>query len=82
MGPKDKFFTSGNFAPINKEQSYELTNLIKGDLPADLSGVYLKNGPNPKYHSTSKAHHWFEGQGMLHSFRIKDGKVFYCNRYT
>lgn len=26
--------------------------------------------------------HWFDGDSMIHAFRIKDGKIFYCNRYT
>jgi len=30
----------------------------------------------------SKRVHWFDGDGMVHAFRLKDGKIFYCNRYT
>lgn len=27
-------------------------------------------------------YHWFDGDGMLHACRIKDGKASYCNRYV
>ena len=26
--------------------------------------------------------HWFEGDGMVHAFRIKNGRLWYCNRFT
>ena len=51
-------------------------------MPNDINGVYLRNGPNFKYMPETDHVHWFDGDSMIHSFRIKDGKIFYCNRYT
>jgi carotenoid cleavage dioxygenase len=45
-----------------------------------LNGVYLRNGPNPKQKIEGK-YHWFDGDGMIHSIRIKDGELYYSNRY-
>jgi len=29
----------------------------------------------------NKCHHWFDGDAMIHAIRIKNGKLYYCNRY-
>jgi len=72
----------GNFGPIDKEQSYEVVNVVAGKVPTDISGVYLRNGPNSMYIPENKQTHWFDGDAMIHALRIKDGKMFYCNRYV
>ena len=56
--------------------------MIEGKIPDDISGVYLRNGPNPNFIPSNGRHHWFDGDSMIHAMRIKDGKLFYCNRYT
>ena len=71
----------GNFAPISSEQSYEVDEIIGGKVPQDISGVYLRNGPNPMYVLENKCHHWFDGDAMVHAIRIKHGQLYYCNRY-
>lgn len=41
----------GNYAPVKDEnEPYEISkeNII-GHVPKDISGVYLRNGPNPKF---------------------------------
>ena len=39
---------SGNNAPVHDE--LVLDNLpVIGELPADLNGLYVRNGPNPNY---------------------------------
>jgi carotenoid cleavage dioxygenase-like enzyme len=62
----------GNFAPVSHEHSYQITE-IEGKVPTDLQGVYLKNGPNNQFPSRTGRHQWFEGDGMLHAFRLKQG---------
>lgn len=38
----------GRFAPVVDEiEADDLT--VEGDLPPDLAGAYLRNGPNPKF---------------------------------
>jgi carotenoid cleavage dioxygenase-like enzyme len=51
-------------------------------VPQDLNGVYIKNGPNNLFPSKTGRHQWFEGDGMLHAFRLKKGELWYCNRFT
>jgi carotenoid cleavage dioxygenase-like enzyme len=77
-------FLLGNFAPIEQEGEYEdleSSAAIEGKVPMDLNGVYLRNGPNPKQKIQGK-YHWFDGDGMIHSIRIRNGRLFYSNRYV
>jgi carotenoid cleavage dioxygenase-like enzyme len=62
--------------------SYQITKFEKGQVPDDISGVFLKNGPNSLYESKTGRAHWFEGDGMVHAIRIKQGQLWYCNRFT
>ncbi|CAI5935264.1 unnamed protein product [Closterium sp. NIES-64] len=46
-----------------------------------LNGEFVRNGPNPKFAPTF-SYHLFDGDGMLHGVRIKDGKASYVNRWN
>jgi carotenoid cleavage dioxygenase len=52
---------------------------IEGDLPADLEGVYIRNGVNPQFDPLSSRYHMFAGAGMLHQVQIKGGVATYSN---
>jgi carotenoid cleavage dioxygenase-like enzyme len=51
-------------------------------VPKDISGVYLRNGPNPKFIPSNGRQHWFDGDSMIHAIRIKNGELQYSNKYT
>lgn len=69
-----------NFAPVQKEITTDELVVI-GELPADLSGMFVRNGPNPKFAPIGD-HQWFDGDGMLHGVQIDNGKASYRNRYV
>ena len=73
-------YLAGNFAPINTEISTDTLEVI-GELPPDLSGMFVRNGPNPQW-SPIGQYHWFDGDGMLHGVQINNGKATYHNRYV
>jgi carotenoid cleavage dioxygenase-like enzyme len=73
-------YLAGNFAPINTEISTDTLEVI-GELPPDLSGMFVRNGPNPQW-SPIGQYHWFDGDGMLHGVQISNGKATYHNRYV
>lgn len=73
-------YLDGNFAPIHQEITAENLKVI-GELPADLSGMFVRNGPNPQFPAIGQ-YHWFDGDGMLHGVRIHNGKASYRNRYV
>jgi carotenoid cleavage dioxygenase len=70
---------AGNYAPVTTElTAYDLP--VTGRIPPELSGWYLRNGPNP--HDAGSGH-WFFGDGMVHGVRIADGRaVSYRNRWV
>ena len=69
-----------NFAPVHQEIASDTLEVI-GELPSKLSGMFLRNGPNPQY-SPIGQYHWFDGDGMIHGVRIHNGKAEYRNRYV
>eukprot|EP01116_Phalansterium_solitarium_P022471 TRINITY_DN7438_c1_g1_i1.p1 TRINITY_DN7438_c1_g1~~TRINITY_DN7438_c1_g1_i1.p1 ORF type:complete len:519 (-),score=158.11 TRINITY_DN7438_c1_g1_i1:328-1884(-) len=73
-------FLTENFAPVDKELDKSDLEIV-GELPADLDGMYVRNGPNPKFKPAGR-YHWFDGDGMLHGVHISDGKASYVNRWT
>lgn len=73
-------YFDGNFAPVREEITATTLKVI-GELPPDLSGMFVRNGPNPQWSPIGK-YHWFDGDGMLHGVRISNGKATYRNRYV
>jgi carotenoid cleavage dioxygenase-like enzyme len=54
---------------------------VTGTLPPELTGRYLRNGPNPL--PGENVAHLFIGQGMLHGVRLRDGRAeWYRNRWV
>lgn len=57
--------------------------VIEGELPADLRGVYFRNGPDPLYPPRDgDEYHWFHGDGMIQRFEIGNGRVSWRNRWV
>lgn len=70
----------GNFSPVEESPvQHELE--VVGKLPANLQGVYMRNGANPRFQPEG-GHHFFDGDGMIHAVRFKDGIVSHCSRFT
>lgn len=75
-------YLQGNFSPVTEEIT-ALDLPVIGELPEELSGRYLRNGPNPIGEVDADTHHWFTGDGMVHGVRLDDGKAaWYRNRYV
>ncbi|WP_407645449.1 carotenoid oxygenase family protein [Amycolatopsis alkalitolerans] len=48
-------------------------------MPPELTGWYLRNGPNPR----DESQHWFTGDGMIHGVRLEHGRAaWYRNRWV
>ena len=54
---------------------------IEGELPADLFGAYVRNGPN-QVHAPTNPYHWFDGDGMVHGVYFREGKASYRSRFV
>ncbi|PON40751.1 Carotenoid cleavage dioxygenase [Trema orientale] len=73
-------YLSGNFAPVRDETPPTKDLPVIGSLPECLNGEFVRVGPNPKFAPVA-GYHWFDGDGMIHGLRIKDGKATYVSRY-
>eukprot|EP00933_Yihiella_yeosuensis_P059829 TRINITY_DN6153_c3_g1_i1.p1 TRINITY_DN6153_c3_g1~~TRINITY_DN6153_c3_g1_i1.p1 ORF type:complete len:499 (+),score=64.25 TRINITY_DN6153_c3_g1_i1:34-1497(+) len=72
----------GNLEPVQEEVAGLPLKLIFGALPSDLDGKFVRNGPNPFLNRyDGKPYHEFEGDGMIHSVGIQNGKAIYTNRW-
>ncbi len=77
---REHSFLTGVHAPVAEERT--LTGLaVTGKIPLELSGRYVRIGPNP-FRPDPRGHHWFVGDGMVHGVRLQDGEAsWYRNRY-
>ena len=71
---------SGAFAPVTDELEISDLPLLHGAIPADLNGVYMRAGPNPRFAPNGR-YHPFDGDGMIHAAQFKNGRLTYRNRW-
>lgn len=76
----DHPYRTGPWRPQTKE--WDATELsVSGELPDDLTGVYLRNTENP-VRPPIKRYHPFDGDGMVHALAFRDGRASYRNRFV
>ncbi|WP_432767792.1 MAG: carotenoid oxygenase [Sphingopyxis sp.] len=75
-------FLTGIHQPMTEELTIEALR-VTGTIPAQLTGRYLRNGPNPAVAPDPASYHWFTGAGMVHGIRIAGGQAdWYRNRWV
>jgi carotenoid cleavage dioxygenase-like enzyme len=73
-------YRTGAWRPQTTEwDAWELD--VKGEIPKDLAGTYLRNTENPLT-LNMQTYHPFDGDGMLHSITFTDGEARYANRFV
>lgn len=80
--PSSNPYLANNLAPVHEEVT--VTDLrVTGTIPTELTGRYLRNGPNPAGRVNEAKYHWFSGHGMVHGIRLRDGRAeWYRNRWV
>ncbi|WP_415940049.1 carotenoid oxygenase family protein [Streptomyces sp. 039-1] len=72
---------TGRFAPVTEEvDAVDLE--VTGGLPAELDGVYLRNGPNPRFTPIGSYLYPIDGDGMIHGVWLSAGRARYRNRFV
>jgi carotenoid cleavage dioxygenase len=56
--------------------------LIHGRMPADLHGVFYRNGPGRFELGGERYHHWFDGDGFAQRWEVGGGKVGHRGRFV
>ncbi len=81
LRPPNHRYQAVPFAPIKRERT-QTEFKVDGEIPPELDGLYVRNGPNPAG-KISGRQHYFSGDGMVHGIRIKDGHpLWYRNRFV
>ncbi|MEM9837945.1 MAG: carotenoid oxygenase family protein [Pseudomonadota bacterium] len=73
-------YLNGPWAPCTTEYDADKLEVV-GDIPKDLSGVYIRNTENPLFDAIG-VYHPFDGDGMLHAMSFENGKATYRNRFV
>ncbi len=74
-------FLEGNFGPVAEEHD-EGNMEVRGSIPNDLEGNFLRVGPNPAYVFDVEKYHTFDGDGMIHAMEFANGTARYRNRFV
>jgi carotenoid cleavage dioxygenase len=72
---------TGRFAPVTAEVDVAECE-ITGELPPGLDGVYLRNGPNPRFTPIGSYLYPLDGDGMIHGVWLSEGRARYRNRFV
>ncbi|MEM7504722.1 MAG: carotenoid oxygenase family protein [Pseudomonadota bacterium] len=81
LKPPNHRYQSIPFAPVKVEHTHSDFE-IDGEIPAELSGLYARNGPNPAGRIRARQH-YFSGDGMVHGVRLLNGSpLWYRNRFV
>ncbi len=74
-------YLSAEHEPVASELTETTPLRVVGELPEGLLGLYVRNSPNPQFEPVGK-YHWFDGDGMVHGVRFKEGRASYLNRWV
>lgn len=76
-------YLHGNFAPIGEEHDSGPLEVIQGQVPKDLRGALYRMSPAPRFAPVNPTlYHWFDGDGMIDAFHVRDGQVSHRNRWV
>ena len=76
----DHPYLHGAFAPTDIE--YEAEDLeVEGEIPADLCGAYVMNGPSQRFEPVNSKYHYYDGDALLRAIYFRDGRASFRQKY-
>lgn len=72
-------YRTAAWRPQHNEWDADDLDVVAGQIPADLDGLYVRNTENPLVPAFER-YHPFDGDGMLHAIRLQSGRARYKNR--
>ncbi|KAJ8343112.1 hypothetical protein SKAU_G00330400 [Synaphobranchus kaupii] len=64
-----------------EETPEPIKTTVRGNIPAWISGSFLRNGPGKFEFGNQSFNHWFDGMALLHKFKIEGGQVTYKSHF-
>lgn len=80
LKPSNFPYLSGPWTPLAEEVDADDLEVVEGQIPTDIDGMYLRNTQN-QIHQPKARFHPFDGDGMLHKIDLRNGKARYQNRW-
>jgi carotenoid cleavage dioxygenase-like enzyme len=77
----DNPYLHGPYTPVISEVTAVDLECSEGEIPADLYGAYMRQGPNPVFKPPG-LYHWFDGDGMVHGVYFRDGRASYIRKWV
>jgi carotenoid cleavage dioxygenase len=79
--PRSGGYHARYFEPVEDElDTMDLP--VAGQLPPELDGSYVRNGPNPQFPRPDGWQYPYDGDGMLHIVTLGQSRARYRNRYV
>ena len=69
------------YQSLTSEQDYWIDD-VQGTIPADLEGTLFRNGPGQLEIHGQPLQHPFDGDGMISSIAISQGRAYFRNRFV
>lgn len=69
-------------ADLEDDVAPRALRLVHGRAPRGLEGALFRNGPGKFRRPGRSATHWFDGDGLMRSFRIEDGRATLKARFA
>ena len=69
-------------ADVEADIPEEVLTLVSGKVPAQLNTTLYRNGPAKFRRGQSASGHWFDGDGLVRKFRVRDGKASLAARFV
>lgn len=77
----NNFGFTGTLRPL-RLQGDILDMEVEGEIPAELDGAFHRVHPDNQFSPVSEDDQFFNGDGMVSMFRVKNGKVDFRQRYA
>ena len=78
ISPNEHPYLNGAWSPCREEVDAVDMEVI-GEIPKDISGIYVRNTENPVRDAIG-IYHPFDGDGMVHAMSFHNGQAKYSNR--
>lgn len=69
-------------ADVEADIAEQVLTLVQGKVPQGLSTTLFRNGPAKFRRAGGEAGHWFDGDGLVRRWRIRDGKATLAARFV